>query len=373
MKITVFGLTISSSWGNGHATPYRAILRALHRMGHQVLFFEKDVPYYRLRRDFDSCDYCQLTLYEDWQQVRRQAIHEAADSDVVITASYLPEGAQINDEVLDLARPLRVFYDLDTPVTLANMEKEGVEYLCGEQIPEFDLVLSFTGGKALEELERTYGARMARSLYGCVDPDDYPRVEPAAEFACDLSYMGTYAPDRQEKVDDLFLETARRHPEKQFLLAGSLYPWEWEWRWPANVRRIDHVAPHDHPRLYSSSRLTLNITRGEMARWGWCPSGRFFEAAACATPLITDSWEGLDRFFDVEHDLQVVSRTEHVEQILTRDSNDLRTMALRARERTLHEHTGEVRARQLLAYIDEACSSALGQHDLLTLRTEAVQ
>src|SRR6185437_9772804 len=228
--------------------------------------------------------------------------------DVVITASYLPEGGQINDDVLGLGRPLRVFYDLDTPVTLANMEKQGVPYLRAEQIPEFDLVLSFTGGKTLEELERTYGARMARPLYGCVDPDDYPRVEASTEFACELSYMGTYAPDRQQKVDELFLEAARRHPERQFLLAGSLYPWEWEWRWPANVRRIEHVAPHDHPRLYSSSRLTLNITRGEMARWGWCPSGRFFEAAACGTPLITDWLEGLDWFFDVVRDLRVVSR-----------------------------------------------------------------
>ncbi|HJT52795.1 MAG TPA: glycosyltransferase [Candidatus Angelobacter sp.] len=373
MKITVFGLTISSSWGNGHATPYRAILRALHRMGHQVLFFEKDVPYYKLRRDFDSCDYCHLTLYDDWQCVRRQALQEAADSDVVITASYLPEGGQINDDVLGLGRPLRVFYDLDTPVTLANMEKQGVPYLRAEQIPEFDLVLSFTGGKTLEELERTYGARMARPLYGCVDPDDYPRVEASTEFACELSYMGTYAPDRQQKVDELFLEAARRHPERQFLLAGSLYPWEWEWRWPANVRRIEHVAPHDHPRLYSSSRLTLNITRGEMARWGWCPSGRFFEAAACATPLITDWWEGLDRFFDLGRDLQVVSRAEDVEQAMARDNGDLQRMALRARERTLHEHTGEVRARQLLGYLEEACSSGLDQRETTALRTEAVQ
>lgn len=371
MKITVFGLTISSSWGNGHATPYRAILRALHRMGHQVLFFEKDVPYYKLRRDFDSCDYCYLVLYEDWQQVRRHALREAAESDVVITASYLPEGVQINDEILDLARPLRLFYDLDTPVTLANMEKEGVQYLRREQIPEFDLVLSFTGGQALEELEQTYGARMARSLYGCVDPDDYSRVEASPELACDLSYMGTYAPDRQQKVDELFLETAHRHPEKQFLLAGSLYPWEW--RWPANVRRIEHVAPHDHPKLYSSSRLTLNITRGDMARWGWCPSGRFFEAAACATPLITDWWEGLDRFFDVEQDLQVVSRADEVERALTTENEDLQKMASRARERTLHEHTGDIRARQLLGHIEEAFSSAPGQRESSALRTEAVQ
>ncbi|MGE5322122.1 MAG: glycosyltransferase [Actinomycetota bacterium] len=373
MKITVFGLTISSSWGNGHATPYRALLRALHRMGHQVHFFEKDVPYYSLRRDFESCDYCHLTLYQDWRHIRRTAIEEADQSDVVITASYLPEGARINDEVLGLGRPLRVFYDLDTPVTLTNMEKHGVDYLRPEQIADFDLVLSFTGGKALQELEQRYGARMARALYGCVDPDDYCRIEPCQDYMCDVSYMGTYAPDRQQKVDDLFLEPARRHPEKQLLLAGSLYPWDWEWLWPANVRRIEHVAPHDHPKLYSSSRITLNITRGDMARWGWCPSGRFFEAAACETPLITDWWEGLDCFFDVVHDLRVVSQPEHIELALSMGDTELRGLARHARERTLDDHTGRVRAMQLLKYLEEARSVCSGTREHSTANSEAVQ
>jgi spore maturation protein CgeB len=253
------------------------------------------------------------------------------------------------------------------------MERHGVEYLRPEQIPEFDLVLSFTGGRALHELEHTYGARMARPLYGCVDPDDYRRTEPSKDYVCDLSYMGTYAPDRQQRLDDLFLEPARRHPEKQFLLAGSLYPWEWEWRWPANVRRIEHVAPHDHPKLYSSSRITLNITRGEMARWGWCPSGRFFEAAACGTPLVSDWWEGLDRFFDVVRDLRVVSRPEHVEQALNMADDELQALALHARERTLDDHTGQVRARQLLQYLQEARTSTPATHELPAVRTEVVQ
>ena len=352
MKIAVFGLTISSSWGNGHATPYRAILRALHHMGHEIHFFEKDVPYYRTRRDFEQCDYCRLTLYSDWPSVRAAALAEAAAADVVITASYLPEGRRINDEVLALGRPLRVFYDLDTPVTLSQLESGGVDYLRCDQLSAFDLVLSFTGGRILSELESKYGARMARALYGCVDPDDYMRGAPSSEFTCDLSYMGTYAADRQEKLEWLFLEPARRHPEKQFVLAGALYPWDWQW--PVNVRRMDHVAPRVHPCFYSSSRITLNITRGEMARWGWCPSGRLFEAAACGTPLISDWWEGLDWFFDVVRDLRVVSRTEHVEQAMAKPDVDLQALARHARERTLDDHTGQVRARQLLEYLEEA-------------------
>jgi spore maturation protein CgeB len=356
MKITIFGLTLSSSWGNGHATPYRAIIRALARLGHQVHFFEKDVPYYSSRRDFDSCDYCQLTLYSDWANVRRRALSVAADSDVVITASFLPEGQLINEEILDLNSPLHVFYDLDTPVTLNGLRQGNVEYLKADQIPEFDLLLSFTGGKSLAALEEEYRAHMVRPLYGCVDPDDYSRVLPIAKFQCDLSYMGTYSPDRQAKVDELLLEPSRRHPEKQFLLAGSLYPWSWVW--PENVRRMDHVAPADHARFYSSSRLTLNITRGQMSANGWCPSGRFFEAAACGTPLITDSWEGLDSFFDPQSQLVVVNSAEDVETALGSPDAELQSMAAQARQRTLDEHTGTVRAHQLLQYFHEARSGA---------------
>ena len=356
MKIIIFGLTITSSWGNGHATPYRAIIRALHSLGHRVHFFEKDVPYYSARRDFDSCRYCELTLYSDWAEVRDRALSAAADSDVVITASFLPDGRRINDEVLDLARPLHVFYDLDTPVTLKNLRHGEAEYLCRDQIPAFDLVLSFTGGNVLTELEQEHGARMVRPLYGCVDPDDYRRVEAVPEFRCDLSYMGTYSADRQAGLDQLLLEPSRRHPEKMFLLAGPLYPWHWQW--PENVRRMEHVAPSEHARFYSSSRITLNLTRGEMAANGWCPSGRFFEAAACGTPLITDAWEGLDSFFDSQRDLRVVARAEDVQDALGMADQELQSMAARARQRTLDEHTGTVRARQLLGYLEEARSCA---------------
>lgn len=356
VKITIFGLTISSSWGNGHATPYRALVRALQFLGHEIHFFEKDVPYYRSHRDFDSCDFCEINLYSEWAQVRHLALQTADGSDVVITASYLPEGQRICDEVLSLSRPLRVFYDLDTPITLKHLETSGVDYLRADQIPGFDLLLSFAGGNVLNELEHRYGARMARPLYGCVDPDAYFRVEPRDEFACDLSYMGTFARDRQARLDQLFLEPARRHLEKHFVLAGPLYPWDWQWT--ANIRKMEHVPPHAHPDFYSSSRATLNITREEMVRNGWCPSGRFFEAAACGTPVITDCWEGLDSFFDLEREIRVVTAAEDVEEVLQMPDDDLRAMASRARQRTLEEHTGMVRARQLLSYLETARSAS---------------
>ncbi|MGZ3319223.1 MAG: CgeB family protein [Isosphaeraceae bacterium] len=350
MKFTIFGLTISSSWGNGHATPYRAILRALHRMGHQVVFYEKDVPYYASRRDLTEPDFCQLHLYSHWDSIRTQALADVRDSDVVINASYCPEGARICDEVLTVSGPLHLFYDLDTPITLENLRQGNVEYLRADQIPAYDLYLSFTGGPILQELEHVWGAHEALPLYGCVDPDIYFRVPVRDEFRCLLSYMGTYARDRQHKLDELFLEPARERSHDSFVLAGSLYPWDWSWT--SNVRRIEHVAPSDHPTLYSSSRFTLNITRDGMARGGYCPSGRFFEAAACGTPILSDWFVGLDHFFTPGEEIFVVRDSWDVIHTLGYPEDALRRIAKRARERTLAVHTGHRRARQLINYLE---------------------
>ena len=354
MKITIFGLTISSSWGNGHATPYRAILKALHRRGHIVRFFEKNVPYYAKHRDFSECDFCDLTLYSDWESARPAALACAAESDAVICASFCPQGARIGDDVLELPRPTKIFYDLDTPVTLAALESGEVEYLRREQICAFDLYLSFTGGNTIGELTSRWGARLALPLYGCVDPEVHTRTPVRPEFQCELSYMGTYAADRQRNLETLFFEPALALPSRNFVLAGSMYPCDWQF--PPNMRRFEHVAPSDHSALYSSSRLTLNITRKEMARWGYCPSGRFFEAAACGTPIVTDWFEGLDRFFDTGRELLVVRTGEEVISAIELPDVELMAMAAQAKERTLQEHTGEQRARELVDAIEQAAN-----------------
>lgn len=358
LKITLFGLSLSSSWGNGHATPYRAILRALHRLGHRVTFYERDVPYYARHRDFTQWEYCDLKLYASWDAVRREALAEAAASDVVMTASYVPEGARIADELLALHGPLRVFYDLDTPVTLQQLKQGDLDYLRAGQLREFDLVLSWAGGGALGALVRDYGVKLARPLFGCVDPDVYRRVAPRPGLRCELSYMGTYAPDRQSKLESMLMEPARQRREWMFLLAGPLYPAEWQW--PLNVRRVDHVPPADHPALYSSSRMTLNLTREAMAASGYCPSGRFFEAAACGTPIVTDWFPGLDSFFEPGAEVLVAHDAAEVLRGLERSDGDLLGMARRARERTLAEHTGYQRALTLLECFEEARS--VGAH-----------
>lgn len=369
MKIAIFGLTISSSWGNGHATPYRAILRALARQGHKISFFEKDVPYYALRRDFTSCDFCDLFLYSSWEHIRPVAREIVADCDTVIFASYCPNGGRIIDDIIQIQGPAKLFYDLDTPVTLSKLRTSELDYLRRDQIPLFDMYLSFTGGRILEELVGRWRARQARPLYGCVDPEVHARVPAIDEFRCDLSYMGTYAADRQEKLEELFVAPAQELSSRQFVLAGSMYPWEMTV--PVNVQRIEHVAPIDHPALYSSSRVTLNITRTEMARFGYCPSGRFFEAAACCTPIISDWFDGLDRFLDVgsqSPELILANTRNDVIAALNRNDDELQEIAARARRRTLEEHTGKRRAEELIGYIEDAMSSS--QRRLFTAKGE---
>jgi spore maturation protein CgeB len=351
LKITIFGLTLSSSWGNGHATPYRAILRALKRMRHDVTFYEKDVPYYAKRRDLADPDYCKLVLYSDWEQIQSGALRDARTSDVVINASYCPRGIEICDEVLDVDGPLHVFYDLDTPITLQSLNDSGVEYIRADQIPQFDLYLSFTGGSILQELESSWGARIAEPLYGCVDPEVHKRVPEREDFKSLMSYMGTYSADREQRVRELFFQAAQRRREQTFVLAGSMYP---DHQWPSNLKWFEHLSPADHPALYSSSRFTLNVTREGMSRAGFCPSGRFFEAAACGTPVISDWFTGLDTFFNPGHEILVVNNTDDVLDALDSSEDEVRKIATRARERTLAEHTGDFRARQLLSYFEKA-------------------
>ena len=355
MKITIFGLTLSSSWGNGHATPYRALLRALHRLGHHVDFYERDAPYYAKRRDLPSPDFCHLRLYSTWDEIRPLALRDAADSDVVIHASFCPEGARIIDDLAGISRPLRVFYDLDTPVTLSRTKESQADYLRADQIPSFDLYLSWCGGTILKDLEQRWHAQRALPLYGCVDPDIHTRVDVPEPYRCLLSYMGTYSPDRQQRVESLFLEPARQSANDVFVLAGSMYPPGVSW--PANVRRFEHVSPHDHPALYSGSRFTLNLTRDSMAAGGYCPSGRLFEAAACGTPILSDWFEGLDHFLTPGEEILIAHDTSDVLHSLTFDDEQLTAIATRARDRTLAEHTGDNRARQLLSYLEDVFST----------------
>ena len=359
MKFVIFGLTISSAWANGHATPWRALLKGLHRQGHRALFFERDVDYYAAHRDLPAPDFCELILYSDWTTVAPAAQRAIADSDVAIVTSYCPDGLAACRLVLDNPGPLHVFYDLDTPVTLAALASDGLavasgaQYLTPELIPEFDLYLSFTGGPILRTLQRCWGARRTAPLYGCVDPEVHaPVADPPASLRCSLGYLGTYAADRQPGLERLLLEPARRRPAERFLVVGSLYPPDV--RWPPNVAARPHLDPDQHPAFYSANRLTLSVSRQAMREWGYTPSGRLFEAASCGTPVLTDAFPGVEEFFEPGKEILVADETLQAEMALDVCDSELARIAAAARERTLAHHTGDCRARQLV----DACESA---------------
>jgi spore maturation protein CgeB len=350
MKLVIFGLTLSSSWGNGHATLWRGLCRALARQGHRVVFFERDLPYYAPHRDLRELPGTDLRLYESWGAVFPAARREVADADVAMVTSYCPDGAAACDLVLSCPGPLAVFYDLDTPVTLERLGRgEPVPYLPAAGLGGFDLVLSYTGGRALDELRERLGARRVAPLYGSVDPETHRPADPAPELRGDVSYLGTYAADRQEALERLFLAPARRLPRKRFVIGGAQYPSDFPWG--ENVFFVRHLPPAEHPAFFASSPLTLNVTRAAMAGMGHCPSGRLFEAAACGTAVLSDTWEGLDRFFEPGREIFTATSTEEVFDILSLPGEEIRGVARAARERALAEHTAERRAEEMLALL----------------------
>jgi spore maturation protein CgeB len=354
MKIVIFGLSVSSSWGNGHATLWRGLCRAMGRRGHEVIFFERDVPYYAAHRDLSQVEGARLELYQDWGSVIPGAERELQSADVGIVTSYCPDGITATELVIS-SKALHVFYDLDTPVTLKRV-KSGlpVAYIGPGKLRDFDLVLSYTGGNALTELRDLLGARRVAPLYGSVDPSIHYPVASVPEYEADLSYLGTYAEDRQPGLEALFVEPARRLPKKRFLIGGPLYPETFPWT-PNSFYR-HHVPPPEHPAFYCSSVLTLNVTRRPMAETGYCPSGRLFEAAACGVPIISDYWQGLEQFFSPAREIIVARDTEDVIAALDKSPEELAAITRAARERTLECHTADRRVIDLERALESAYS-----------------
>lgn len=355
MRLAVFGLTVTSSFGNGHATLWRGLCRGLDELGHRVVFFERDVPYYARHRDVEEVPGCELVLYRDWEELRPRAEAEVAGADAAIVTSYCPDG--LGATALARRARVAVFYDMDTPVTLRHLARgEEVPWLGPRGLADFDLVLSFTGGRSLAELRDRLGARRLAPLYGSVDPASHRPVAPDPELAGDLSYLGTYAADRQEGVEGLFLEPARRLPQRRFVLGGSLYPETIDW--PGNVLRVRHVPPPRHPAFYGSSPVTLNVTRGPMAENGYCPSGRLFEAAACGVPVVSDVWPGLESFFEPGREILLAEGTDDVIGAVELGPERLARIGAAARERVLAEHTARRRAEELVGFIESPPAEA---------------
>lgn len=350
MDLVVLGLTLSSSWGNGHATTYRALLQGLSQLGHATTFLERDVPWYAHHRDLTNPSYSHLELYDSLDELRLRHGKAIQSADAVLIGSYVPEGTRVLDLVLELGPRVLAFYDIDTPITLAKLRQGDDEYIAPRQIPLLDLYFSFAGGPSLRRLEVEWAARRARPLYCSVEPEAY---RPTGETPFwDLGYLGTYSADRQPALERLLLEPARRLPERRFVVAGSQYPPTV--RWPPNVDRIEHLPPPEHASFYSRQRFTLNLTRSDMATAGWSPSVRLFEAGACGTAIVSDSWPGLEDFFPPGEAIVVAHTAEDVTNLLLRTPDARRAdLARQARNIVLAEHTGAARAQELVLHLDE--------------------
>ena len=346
MKIVFYGLTITSSWGNGHATTYRALCKALAARGHRIVFVEKDVEWYRSNRDLPKPSFCDVQLYENWAPESKRLLELSRDADAVVVGSYFPDAVAATEALLSAGFGPILFYDIDTPITLAALRARGrTEYLEVGLIPQYSAYLSFTGGPALAELEARFGSPRTIAFYCSVDPELYQPTRCKPEFACTLSYLGTYAADRQPKLMRLLNDTAQLIPDQHFIVAGPQYPEAAPWA--SNVERIVHLSPPEHPAFFSSSRFTLNLTRDDMVAAGYSPSVRLFEASACAAAILSDSWPGLNEFLTPGSEILLPSTPEEAATII-RDLPETNRLAMgqRARERILAEHTSAHRAQQ---------------------------
>lgn len=350
LRVVVLGLSLSSSWGNGHATTFRALLKAFAARGHDILFLERDVPWYASHRDLQDPDFCRLEFYTSLEDLRRYR-DVIADADAVIVGSYVPEGVAVGQWVQQTAKGVVAFYDIDTPVTLAKLERDDYEYITPALIRNYDIYFSFTGGPTLDHLMDHYGSPAARALYCSVDPKAYPALD--REKRWDLSYLGTYSPDRQPPLERLLIEPARRAPHLRFVVAGPQYPADIDW--PSNVERIDHVPPGDHPAFYAQSRYTLNVTRADMIRAGYSPSVRLFEAAACGTPIISDMWDGIETLLKPGQDIVLAEKPDDVLDVLgTWSETRRKALGASAQGRILAEHTAAHRAASMERDLMEA-------------------
>lgn len=348
LNIVILGLSITSSWANGHATTYRGLVRELTSRGHDVLFLERDQVCYAAHRDLPDPPYGSTRLYSNLQELKDSYADRVRDADLVIVGSYVPDGAEIGEWVSQTAKGLTAFYDMDTPVTLSKLERGECSYLTPDLISRYKLYLSFSGGPMLQRIEWDYDAPKALPLYCSVDPEVYH--PQAIEKRWNLGYIGTYCNDRQSTLDRLMLEPARRWADGKFIVAGARYPENIEW--PANVHRIEHLSPVEHCNFYNSQHFTLNVTRADMVQAGYSPSVRLFEAASCGTPIISDRWEGLDLFFRPGKEILLASSPADVLHAVRMTPEDQRLeLAERARKRVLAENTAAHRAAELESYV----------------------
>jgi len=349
VRIAFFGSSLVSSYWNGAATYYRGLLRALAGRGHEVTFFEPDAFERQQHRDIDDPSWANVVVWNPTEARARVLVRAARRFDLVVKASGVGVlDAELERAVAALDGPIRVFWDVDAPATLARVE-QWREDVFRDLVPRYDLVLTYGGGDPVVERYRALGARDCIPVYNALDPETHFPVDPDTRFDCDLAFVGNRLPDREARVDEFFLRAAAFAPERRFLVGGS----GWEAKtMPPNVRRIGHVGTRDHNALNSTPLAVLNVTRESMVANGWSPPTRVFEAAGAAACLVTDAWEGIELFLEPGAEVLVARDGQDVAgHVRGLTLEQAREIGRAARERILREHTYAHRAEQVDAIL----------------------
>jgi spore maturation protein CgeB len=353
MNIAFFGSSLVSSYWNGAATYYRGLLKALASLGHAITFYEPDAYERQQHRDISDPAWARVVVYpatlESLQRCMDDAVRHA---DVLVKASGVGVlDAELETRVPELARPgmITIYWDVDAPATLDALERDTAHHL-RRMISHYDLVLTYGGGEPVVNAYRAFGARYCEPIYNALDPETHYPVGADPAFACNLSFLGNRLPDRETRVEEFFLRPARALPDMSFLLGGS----GWEPRaMPANVRVLGHVGTGEHNAFFCSATATLNINRASMARYGFSPPTRIFEAAGAGACIITDSWAGIEQFLEPGTEILVAQNGDAVISALRGlDPARRERLARGARKRILSQHTYLHRARRVHELLD---------------------
>jgi spore maturation protein CgeB len=358
MKIAFFASSLVSAYWNGAATYYRGMVRALHERGHQITFYEPDAFGRQQHRDMEEPPWAKVVVYPaEHESDALRAVEQARGADLIVKAS----GVGVFDDVLeaavlDLQRPgsLVAFWDVDAPATLDRMNDDPQDAL-RRLVPRYDIVLTYGGGEPVREAYLALGARDCVPIYNALDPSTHYPVAPDPRFPAKLGFLGNRLPDREARVDEFFLRAAAMLPAYPMLLGGS--GWE-DKPLPRNVRYVGHVYTTDHNAFNCTPLAVLNVSRESMARYGFSPATRVFEAAGAAACLITDAWEGVGQFFEPDKEILVAQDGEEVvEHVRRLDADRARAIGQAAYQKVLAEHTYAHRAAQLEAVL-QGCAAA---------------
>lgn len=357
LKIAFFGSSLVSSYWNGAATYYRGIIKALAELGHEITFYEPDAFERQQHRDMDDPDWARVVVYRADEDSARRALQEAQAADVIVKAS----GVGVLDdwlerEVLDLPnsprhRSVRIFWDVDAPATLERLEQNPDDQFHA-LIPRYDFIFTYGGGQPVIDAYQRRGAQLCQPIYNALDPDTHHPVPADPRFHATLGFLGNRLPDREARVHEFFFQAAAALPESQFILGGS----GWEQHSPqlANLSYLGHIYTRDHNAFNCSPLAVLNINRDSMAKTGFSPPTRVFEAAGAGACLIMDRWEGAELFLEPEREVLLASSgAEVIAHLQSLTPEKARAIGDAARRRVLTEHTYRHRARQLQAILSE--------------------